>query len=180
MKTNQTALLVVDVQSALMDAHPYREQLFIEILSQLLQAARKNQMEVIYVRHDDGKGSLLEPGKDGWKIYEKIAPQEGEMIFDKRYNSAFKETGLHEYLQKKQIHTVLLTGMQTEYCIDTTCKTAFEKGYQVIIPRNATTTFDHGEFTGAQLVKFYEDEIWNHRFAKLLPLEDVLKLCGQN
>lgn len=175
MEFQTKALLVVDVQTALINAHPAHERSLIGYLQQLLQAARQNNVEVIYVRHDDGKGTPLEHGTDGWQIYKEVAPLKGEKIFDKRYNSAFKETGLHEYLQKKQIQTILLTGMQTEYCIDTTCKIAFEKGYRVVIPRGATSIFQHGGLTGDQLIQFYEDEIWNHRFAELPALEEVLK-----
>ena len=61
--------------------------------------------------------------------YSMLQPlQEGERIFEKCYNSAFKDTGLEEYLKEKKITDIILGGLQTEYCIDATCKSAFERG----------------------------------------------------
>ena len=63
--------------------------------------------------------------------------------------------------------------MQTEYCVDATCKVAFELGFQVIIPRNTTTTFDCDFATGEALAKYYEEQIWAGRYASVVPVEEV-------
>ena len=61
----------------------------------------------------------------------------------------------------------------TEYCIDATCKIAFELGYEVIIPRATTTTFDNEFFSGESSVKYYEQKIWNNRYAKVISIAEV-------
>ena len=137
------AVLIVDVQKALVEAHPYREEEFLQELENLADSARKAGTEIIYVRHDGGAGDELESGTEGWKIHEAVEPKTGERIFDKSFNSAFLETDLEEYLKEKQITDLILMGMQTEYCIDATCKAAFELGYGVVIPTGATTTYDN-------------------------------------
>ena len=119
------AVLIVDVQKALVEAHPYREEEFLQELENLADSARKAGTEIIYVRHDGGAGDELESGTEGWKIHEAVEPKTGERIFDKSFNSAFLETDLEEYLKEKQITDLILMGMQTEYCIDATCKAAF-------------------------------------------------------
>ena len=172
----QIALLIVDVQTALVEEHPYQEEKVIENIQSLLAAARERNLEVIFVRHDDGVGSDLEKGSKGWQIYHKLRPKDEEVIFEKEYNSAFVKTGLKEALQRKNIDTLILTGMQTDYCIDATCKSAFEHGFQVIIPENTNTTFDNEFLTGERLYEYYNYKIWNQRFAKVLSLEDVLGL----
>ena len=65
--------------------------------------------------------------------------------------------------------------MQTEYCIDTTCKVAFEYGYRLIIPQNTTTTYDNQMFSGETLIKYYEHEIWANRFAQVIPVSKVIE-----
>ena len=168
------AVLIVDVQKALVEAHPYREEEFLQELENLADSARKAGTEIIYVRHDGGAGDKLESGTEGWKIHEAVEPKTGERIFDKSFNSAFLETDLEEYLKEKQITDLILMGMQTEYCIDATCKAAFELGYGVVIPTGATTTYDNEFMSGEATVRFYEEKIWAGRFADLMPAEAVL------
>ena len=172
------AVLIVDVQKALVEAHPYREEEFLQELENLADSARKAGTEIIYVRHDGGAGDKLESGTEGWKIHEAVEPKTGERIFDKSFNSAFLETDLEEYLKEKQITDLILMGMQTEYCIDATCKAAFELGYGVVIPTGATTTYDNEFMSGEVTVRFYEEKIWAGRFADLMPAEAVLGLLG--
>jgi nicotinamidase-related amidase len=146
-------LLVVDVQNALIKAHPYNEQKVIENIKKLIVTARDNQHEVLYICHDSGKGTQLEKGTDGWRIYDSIAPNDTELIFDKQFNSAFYNTVLREHLISKGIDTIILVGLQTEYCIDATCKSAFDYGYKIIIPEETNTTFDNGLLSGEKLYK---------------------------
>jgi nicotinamidase-related amidase len=171
----KTALLIVDVQRALIDEHPFDEKAFLQRLQKLIGAARASGVDVIYVRHDGGKGDPLTYGEPGFAIHPDIASQPGEMVFDKKYNSAFKETELEKHLNARGIERIVLAGMQTEYCIDATCKSAFDRGYSLVIPAGCTTTFDNQYLSGEQLVSFYENLIWNRRFARVMPLTDAIE-----
>lgn len=170
----KTVLLVVDVQTALVEKHPCKEGIIVRNIKKLIRECRKNQIEVAFVRHNDDIGEELEPGSSGWQIYHEIAPETGEKIFDKHFNSAFKDTGLHAYLSSNHIRHIILVGMQTEYCIDTTCRVAFELGYRLTIPCDTTATFDCELCSGEKLEKYYENKIWNNRFAAVLPVEEIL------
>lgn len=169
----KTALLIVDVQNALIGAHPYDENHFLERLKQLIDAARGVGVDVIYVRHDSGKTGELDYGTPGFEIHPMIAPQPGEMVFTKKYPNAFKETELAKHLNARGIERIVLAGMQTEYCIDATCKAAFERGYNVVIPAGLTTTYSNQFIAAEKLIKFYENLIWNHNCARLLPFRDA-------
>lgn len=177
---SNVVLLIVDVQNSLIKDHPYNEKRVIENIKKLISAARDNKKEVLYVRHDDGKGTELEQGTDGWQIYDGIAPDNGERIIDKQYNSAFHKTRLREYLESKRIDTIILIGLQTEYCIDATCKSAFDYGYKIIIPEETNTTFDNEYLSGDKLYKFYNYKIWNKRFANVIPVLDAVKILLHN
>lgn len=168
-----TALLVVDVQKGLLRDHPWQEELFVNTLSGLLAAFREQGREVLFVRHDDGPESeALAYGSPGWEIVEEAAPLPGEKIFDKRKNSAFLGTGLEAYLKKRNVDTLVIAGMQTEYCIDATVKSAFERGFRVVIPAGGVTTFDSSMLSAAELNRLFCYHIWKGRFADvLLPAE---------
>lgn len=173
------AVLIVDMQSALVKEHPNREGELIETIRSVAAAARGNGVELIYVRHCGRSGGMLERGAQGWEIHEAVAPQPGEKIFDKRFNSAFRETGLREYLEGKGIKTIVLMGMQTEYCIDATCKVAFEYGYGVVIPAGGSSTYDNALFAADTLQLFYESFIWGSRFAKVIPADEVARMLSE-
>lgn len=173
-------LLVVDVQNALIKGHPYNEQRVIANIRKLISTARDNKKEVLYLRHDDGKDSELEQGTDGWQIHDDISPNNSELIFEKQYNSAFHKTGLRGYLESKEIDTIILVGLQTEYCIDATCKSAFDYGYEIIIPEETNTTFGNEYLSGDKLYEFYNYKIWNKRFANVISVEDVIKVLLRN
>ena len=82
---------------------------------------------------------------------------------------------MQKYLTEKDIDTIILSGMQTEFCIDTTCRVAFELGYDVVIPADTTTTYDNIFLNGEEMREYYEQGIWNGRFAKVIGVDDVIK-----
>ena len=177
---NKSVLLIVDVQTGLIEKSPYNKDVMLENIEKLISVARNNGIEIIYVRHCNDAGALG-IRTSGWEIYEGIKPPQTEKqtdmqsdkVFDKKYCSAFKETNLKEYLDEKGIRTIILSGMQTEYCIDTTCRVAFEYGYSVIIPKNGTTTFDNGIFKAHEILNHYEQNIWDKRFASVMSVEEI-------
>lgn len=170
----KTILLVVDVQQIMIDDGPASKDAFLDNLRRLIDAAHAAGTEVVYVRHDSGPDRSLAAGTPGWQICSALSPRADERIFDKRFGSSFRKTGLHEYLSGKGVERIVLCGMQTEYCIDTTCKVAFEFGYNVVIPSGCTSTFANPFLSGEKIVLFYEKMIWHEPLARVLPLEEAL------
>lgn len=172
-------LLVVDTQRAITNSRLYQFELFESNIIKLIEAARNSGVEVVFVRHDDGAGNPLTKGNEGFEIYEKFQPAENERIFDKTVNSAFKNTGLAEYLEKKGENTVIIVGLQTEYCIDATIKAGFERGFRMIVPENCNSTFDN-KFMSAELTyKYYNSFIWNKRYAECISFEETVEMLGR-
>lgn len=169
-----TALLIIDFQKALVMEEPYALKEVVANINRLIKECRDNNIEVIYIQHCSPKGTDLEPNTEGWKIYEALAPKEGDTVISKNYNSSFKETSLEEYLAKRGIIELILTGMQTEYCFDTTCKVAFEKGFKVYIPEMTNTTFDNEFFTAETIYNYYNYKIFNKRFAEVKAMNEII------
>ena len=174
----KTALLVIDVHQAMIDDHPTRMDEFMLNLKMLIDAAHKGGNEVVYVRHDGGEGDSLAYGTSGWQMERSLIPRAEERVFDKRFNSAFRKTGLHEYLSAQDVSKLVICGMQTEYCIDTSIKVAFELGYDVVVPAGATTTYANPFLSGEKLITYYERMIWHEPLAKVIPMEDALALLS--
>ena len=96
-------LLIVDTQKLITNEKLYRFEDLVANVRTLIHTARQNNIEVIYIRHDDGEDKPLTKGTDGFEICEAFAPNEGEMIFDKTVNSPFRDTGLLEYLKSPNL-----------------------------------------------------------------------------
>lgn len=132
------------------------------------------------MQHNGKVGDELEPETTGWSIYKEIAPIEGEVVVQKRFNSSFRQTTLQEELSKIKAKSIVLCGMQTEHCIDSTCKVAFEYGYDITIIKGCTTTFDNDFASGKALSQYYEDKIWNNRYAKVITMDEMLASSKSN
>ncbi len=154
-------LLVIDVQKGITDESLYGFRQFTENLKKLIGACRKCGVEVIYVRHDDGPGSGFSKGDADFEIYEEIAPESGEKIFDKKVNSAFHEsTGLDLYLKAMNIKKVIAVGLQTDYCVDATVKSGFEKAYEMIVPEYCNSTRGNPYMDGRTTYEFFNKSMW--------------------
>ena len=168
-------LLVIDTQELITNNKLYHFQEFERSVKTLLDAARETEVEVIYVRHDDGPGEELTKGKPGFEIYEGFRPKQSEMVFDKMVNSPFKESGLLEYLKKKDVKTIVAVGLQTDYCMDATIKCGFEHGFKMIVPANTNSTFDNAFMTGEQTYKYYNEFMWKGRYAECISVDETIE-----
>lgn len=173
-------LLVIDAQKEITNHRLYKFHEFVSNVKMLIKTARENNVEVVFVRHDDGAGTPMTKGLDGFEIYEEFAPEQDEKIFDKQVNSPFRDTGLAEYLSKKNETEVIITGLQTDYCIDAAVKCGFEHGYKIIVPQYANTTFDNKFMTAEKSYEYYNNFIWNGRYAECISAEEtILKMQKQ-
>lgn len=169
-------LLVVDTQKLLVNSKLHNFEKFIANIRRLIDVARKNKIEVLYVVHDDGVESNLTKGKDGFEIYEEFKPREQEKVFVKSVNSSFRGTGLLEYLREKGEKDIIVVGLQPDKCIDATIKCGFEYGFNMIIPSYANSTVDNDFFSGEQSYKYYNEFIWNDRYAKCMSINKVFEI----
>ena len=172
-------LLIVDAQKAITNEALYRFEEFVSNVKLLIDTARKCGIEVIYIRHDDGVGEPLSEGNDGFEIYDGFKPADGEIIFDKTVNSPFRDTGLLEYLRDKGENSIIIAGLQTDYCIDAAVKCGFEHGFRIIVPEYSNSTFDNGFMTAGQCYKYYNEFMWNGRYARCISIAETLGIMKQ-
>ena len=93
-------------------------------------------------------------------------------MVQKRHPDAFQETTLRELLELRGIRRLVLTGMQTEYCVDTTCRRAYSLGYDVTLVSDAHTTWDTEHLTASQIIAHHNDTLGGW-FAKLKAASDI-------
>ena len=169
-------LIVVDIQNGIMDNRLYNFDVFIKSVTRIIDAARKNGVEVIYIQHDDGPGTGLSVGNEGFEIAEQVSPKENEKKYIKTINSCFGNSEFADYLNRSGDKDIIIVGLQTNFCIDASVKSAFERGYNVIVPGEANTTFDNDYMDGQTTYKYYNDMMWPERFAKCISVDAVIKM----
>jgi nicotinamidase-related amidase len=158
--THTTALLIIDVQTAILEGAPLKNERevldkFSDVLARinrLLVMARASKTPVIYVQHDGGLGDPLETGTPGWRIHPQIAPLADETIIHKRSCDSFHETSLQETLQDLGIRRLVVAGCMTQYCVDTSCRRAVSMGYDLTLAADAHTTVDDENLSVHQIV----------------------------
>lgn len=149
----KTALLVIDVQVGIIDHSPaYDKDRILANISDLITKARAARVQVIYVRHDGGKGDSLEVNTVGWQIHQRVAPIDGEPIVEKQSCSSFYKTPLQAMLDKDGISHLVVTGCMTEYCIDTACRHATTLGFNVTLVGDGHTTIDNELLKAEQII----------------------------
>ena len=170
-------LLVVDTQKGCFNENLYLFEIIKKNIKQLIILARENNVEVVYVQHDDGPGTDLDKSADNYEIYEEFAPKDGEKRFEKNVNSAFHPmTGLTKYLHSKGEKDIIAIGVSTDYCMDATVKSGFEKGFNIIIPEYTNSTYDNPYFDKEAAYHYFNDFMWNKRYAKVISFEQAVQL----
>lgn len=146
-------LLIIDVQVGIIEGfHAYQGREVLERINSLRAKARASNVPIIYIQHDGGAGDPLEAGSEGWHIHPAIKPQAEDLIISKRASDSFFETSLQRELEARSIKHLVVTGCQTEYCVDTTARRAVSLGYDVTLVNNAHTTIDSNLLTAAQII----------------------------
>ena len=171
-------LLVVDMQKALTeDEELYDAEAFMDRNIRLIDAARKNNVEVIFVQHDAGEGSGFSAGDEDFEIDPRVAPKEGEKVFVKTINSCFGNKEFKAYMEQQEDKRLMVIGLQTNYCIDATVKSAFERGFEVIVPEGTNSTFDNDYMTGETTVAYYNEDVWDG-VAELPTFDEAMEMIA--
>lgn len=161
---SSTALLVIDVQLGMFEESDpvHRGDELLATINDLITRARAAGIAVIYVQHSGGDDHLLEPGSPGWPIHPAIVPAKGDLVIHKRHPDSFQETDLQHELEIRGIRHLIVAGIQTEYCVDTTCRRAYSLGYDVTLVRDAHSTWDTEYLKASQIIDHHNQvlESW--------------------
>jgi Amidases related to nicotinamidase len=150
------ALLVIDAQKALIDGEGQKrgvsnkEKLFQKINS-VIEKAVQSKSSVVFIRDTSVSGGE----GDGFQVHPAIHRPDGAPIFDKSATSAFYHTPLLNYLQDRGIKHLVITGCQTEYCIDTAVRMGTVSGFDVTLVGDAHGTTDSPVLSAEQIIKHH-------------------------
>jgi nicotinamidase-related amidase len=186
---SKCALLVIDMQNSFVEEGAVfeapRGRDILAAINRLVEQARIDQVPVIWTQSDHsppGGGMILErypiikhtrelwKGDRSFELYsDMIQPQEGEHRIVKHKYDAFHDTDLDTVLGNLGTDTVVITGVATEVCCESTARAAFFHDFKVVFLRDATAAFnpDLQELTCDRM---------EHLFARTMNTDDLLKI----
>ena len=179
-----TALIVIDVQESFRN-RPVWEQVsnprIVERVNGLVQAARSRGIQVYWVWHaEPGSGSVFDPEMGLVGPIEGIDVREGEPQVTKTSRNAFTTTNLGQLLVSNGVRKIVVAGIQTEQCCETTARVAADLGYEVTFVTQATATFpivrpDTGETLDADAVVERTEFALAGRFARIATIDEAFE-----
>lgn len=151
-----TALLIIDVQVAMFSplegSMVWNGEKILHNIDLLLENARESRTPVIFIQHTSPGDAEFAEGLSTWHIHPEISPLPEETVIRKAHWDSFQGTNLHQVLQEKNIDRLIVVGMQTEFCVDTTVRSALAKDYAVVFVKDGHTTFDSPVLKAEQIV----------------------------
>jgi nicotinamidase-related amidase len=148
----KNALLIIDVQQGLFDETPAPAEAdaVIERINALAARARASDVPVILVQHEVA-GTQLQHDSPGWQLDSRLQATQADHRIRKTTPDSFLRTGLDEVLAFSGVEQLVICGYATEFCVDTTTRSAAAHGYAVILAADAHTTQDKAHASAAQI-----------------------------
>ncbi|MEU5539210.1 isochorismatase family protein, partial [Streptomyces sp. NPDC020362] len=131
-----TALLIVDVQSALV-AEAHDAEACLTRVAELAGRAQAAGVPVLYLRQQVDLPGVPTELLD---IHPAVAPQPDDIVLDKCSADSFLDTPLDGLLREHGVRRVVVTGFATEYCVDSTSRSALSHGYDLVLVADGHTT----------------------------------------
>jgi ureidoacrylate peracid hydrolase len=191
---DKTALIVVDMQNCFLDAKGSMAQLGFDWqrlaaskpgCQRLIQAARKADVPVIWTQYvyqadySDGGAQIHEimpmvkdvklcvAGTWDADFPKDIAPQKGDIVIEKNRASSFYETRLDSYLRPMGIQNLVVCGVTTNICVETTVRDATQRNYRSFVVRDATGEVEQDRYdVSLKTMSFF--------FARVMNVSEVL------
>ncbi len=195
----RTALVVIDMQRAFLEDEGSLAKAGIDITGlkaalegckRLLASARQAGVPVIHTRYvyrpDYADGGILvnyimpqlrevdslAAGTPDIEIVDELAPVDGETVIDKNRPSAFYATNIEPLLNGLGVDSLVVCGVTTNICVETTVRDASQRDYKVFVPKDATGELEQLRYDGA-----LAGMAWV--FAKIVDTDDVISVWGQ-
>ena len=175
------ALLLIDIQNDYFPGGAMELVGSVEAgqrAAMLLAAFRRTGLPVIHVQHISTRpgATFFLPDTQGAEIHECVAPQEGETIVRKHFPNSFRETPLLEHLRSRNITGLVIAGMMTHMCVDTTTRAAADLGFACQLAHDACATralsFDGATVSAADVQTAFVASL-NGFFAKVQSAGDL-------
>ena len=167
------ALLIIDMQLGSFRPYALRHDTHgvIERINALSDLFHRNNDKVIFIQHDGTRDNNFLPGTEDWSVLPELIRHPDDIEVSKTANDVFYKSNLQEILDSHGISELFITGCATDFCVDTTIKSALHKDYHVIVIEDAHTTADRKGLPAVAVIEYY-----NWLWSEMLPTNSAIQL----
>jgi nicotinamidase-related amidase len=157
-----TAVLIIDVQQALCSGEQaaFEASRVIERVNMVAEKARSAGAPVVIIQHETAEGPFQHGGR-GWQLAAGLETTPTDLRVRKRATDSFHQTELHSLLQGLGVTDLVICGLQSEFCVDTTTRRALALGYPVVLVADGHSTMDNGVLSAAQISAHHNSTLAN-------------------
>lgn len=157
-----TALLIIDVQQALCTGEyaAFEADRVIAAINQLSAQMHATNQPVVFIQHEEPSG-LLQFGSAGWQLAATLTTGPNDFRVRKTTPDSFLNTELSALLDAHGIDRLVICGLQSDFCVDTTTRRALALGYNVVLITDAHSTVDNGVLSAAQIIAHHNATLTN-------------------
>jgi nicotinamidase-related amidase len=158
----KTALLIIDVQQALSHGEyaAWDSPRILGNINSVSAKARAAGAPVFLIQHDE-PGGPLQAESDGWQLAEGLDSAASDLHVRKQASDSFHNTDLHAQLQQRGVTDLVICGLQSDFCVDTTTRRAMALGYPVQLVADGHSTLDNEVLTAQQIAAHHNATLSN-------------------
>lgn len=158
----QLAVLVIDVQQGLCEGPGAAFDCAgtIARINGVMKKARQAGVPVVFVQHESTAG-YLEHGTGAWQLARGLEAGAADIRVRKTTPDAFLRTELASLLEERGVRMLVVCGMHTEFCVDTTTRRALALGYPVILVADAHTSAGNAVIPAEQVIAHHNATLTN-------------------
>jgi nicotinamidase-related amidase len=180
---SQSALIVIDVQDSFKQGARWQKRSnpsFEANLTKLIDGYRKASLPVVFILHTDPDPAFREDSPH-FKLMSFLTRRPEEPLFVKSTRNAFTSTALQPHLLSKGVRRIVITGIQTEQCCETTARLGKDLGFEVDFVTEATLTFPipdpsrPGVELSTDAIRERTEYVLRGRFARIAAADEVLR-----
>jgi nicotinamidase-related amidase len=172
------AMLVVDMQMGLLEGDPKHDlRGVIERINRIAAKVRGQSGKVIFIRHCGREGHDFEPQTASWQFLPELLQDPADIIVPKALNDPFAGTDLQLRLREIHPDRVLIVGWATDFCVDSTVRSAVANHHNVVVVADGHTLSDRPHLDAVSVIR-HHNWVWSnlitHRTIKVASASELL------
>jgi nicotinamidase-related amidase len=151
------ALIIIDMQCGSFTPATARHDTdgLVARLNDLASRVRRARGIVVFIQHEGPDGDPHHPDKPGFQLLPSLRVEAGDSRLLKTACDSFLGTELDAVLKKAAIRDLIITGCATDYCVDTTVRSALARGYRTTVPSDGHTTANRPHLSAAKIIEHH-------------------------
>ncbi|MBT9463365.1 cysteine hydrolase family protein [Hydrogenophaga sp.] len=157
-----SALLIIDMQQGLCEGEgrAFESDAVIARINRLAAQARSAHVPVVFIQHESTAGYLEHASRE-WQLADGLQVEPGDLRVRKTTPDSFLNTELQALLAAQGVSELIVCGMHTEFCVDTTTRRALALGYPVTLVADAHTSAGNAVLTPRQVIDHHNATLTN-------------------